>query len=101
MYTLDPGFMAPTANPPRGVSDHIETPLPDAYQAVPDCDYDPWLLEDHPLRTPPTECCPGVSYFLRSCYNVAKKNWSGRVFRLVCFLLIVLYVFIVLSLLDG
>ncbi|RJE22480.1 hypothetical protein PHISCL_05166 [Aspergillus sclerotialis] len=84
--------MATTANPPRGVSDHIETPFPDAYQPVPDCDYDPWLLEDHPLRTPPTECCPGASYLLRSCYHAAKRNWGGWMFRLVCFLLVLLVV---------
>lgn len=93
VHALDSGFMATTANPPSGVPDYIEPPFPDTFHRVPDCDYDPWLLEDHPLRSPPTECCPAVSCFFRSCYHAVKNNWSERVFRLVCVLLILLYVY--------
>jgi hypothetical protein len=27
-------------------------------------DYDPWLLDDHPLRSYPTECIPGLGAYL-------------------------------------
>lgn len=76
--------MATTPYPP-GVSDHIERPLRRASADVPDY---AWLLDDHPLRSYPTECCPGVLDFIRGGYCAARKNWSERVFRVVCFLLI-------------
>lgn len=60
-----------------------------------DCDYDPWLLDDHPLRGYPTEC-GGLVLVVRNCVQAAKRNWNGRVFRVVCFLVIVLYVLLVI-----
>lgn len=27
-------------------------------------EYDPWLLDDHPLRSYPTECIPGLGGYL-------------------------------------
>lgn len=83
---------SPPDPPPAGVSGRIETPLRDAYDGVPDYIYDPWLLEDHPLRSYPTECCPGLFDFIRNHYRAARKNWGERVFGLVCFLLMLLYV---------
>lgn len=56
-----------------------------------DCDYDPWLLDDHPLRGYPTEC-GGLVLVMRNCVQAAKRNWNGRVFQVVCFLVIILYV---------
>ncbi|KAJ5753387.1 uncharacterized protein N7511_007540 [Penicillium nucicola] len=32
-------------------------------------EYDPWLLEDHPLRSYPTECIPGLSTYLYGLYQ--------------------------------
>ncbi|KAJ6030826.1 uncharacterized protein N7446_000107 [Penicillium canescens] len=32
-------------------------------------EYDPWLLEDHPLRSHPTECIPGLSPYLYGIYQ--------------------------------
>jgi hypothetical protein len=32
-------------------------------------EYDPWLLEDHPLRSYPTECIPGLSPYLYGVYQ--------------------------------
>lgn len=35
-------------------------------------EYDPWLLDDHPLRSYPTECIPGLGTYLdESC---GKRN---------------------------
>lgn len=44
--------------------------------------YEQWMMEDHPLRSYPTECCPGWS-----------RVWNGgRVFRLVCVGVVAVYV---------
>lgn len=43
--------------------------------------YEQWMMEDHPLRSYPTECCPGWS-----------RVWNGRVFRLVCVVVVAVYV---------
>lgn len=57
-------------------------------------DYDPLLLEDHPLRGYPRELPPGLDLFVQNWYHTIRKNWRERLFRAVCLLLIFLYVFI-------
>ncbi|KAJ5822434.1 hypothetical protein N7447_004774 [Penicillium robsamsonii] len=37
-------------------------------------EYDPWLLEDHPLRSYPTECIPGLSLYLNEYYESIGKR---------------------------
>jgi hypothetical protein len=48
------------------------------------------ILDDHPLRSYPRECCPELKYYLLAWYSVAWRNWNDRIFRLVCVLLIAL-----------
>ncbi|OJJ32384.1 hypothetical protein ASPWEDRAFT_175663 [Aspergillus wentii DTO 134E9] len=55
-------------------------------EIVEDNYYDPWLLEDHPLRSYPTECCPGLLMYLQTWYAAVRKNWGERIFRVVCLL---------------
>ena len=55
------------------------------------------LLEDHPLRSHPTECCPGVLWVLRKCCAAVNKRWSDRALTLICLFLMFLYVFYQLS----
>ncbi|KAL2833034.1 hypothetical protein BDW59DRAFT_95073 [Aspergillus cavernicola] len=47
------------------------------------------LLEDHPLRSYPTDvdCHPDISAFTRKCYVVARRRWRERVLPLLCLLL--------------
>ncbi|OJJ47144.1 hypothetical protein ASPZODRAFT_132095 [Penicilliopsis zonata CBS 506.65] len=54
-----------------------------------DDEYDMWMMEDHPLRAFPKECCPSIIYFLESRYRVARRNWGEGIFRIVCLLLMV------------
>lgn len=54
-------------------------------------EYERWMMEDHPLRSYPTECCPGMLRF---------SAQGGRVFRLVCVVVIFLYVCLFISLLS-
>ncbi|KAJ5172867.1 hypothetical protein N7492_005460 [Penicillium capsulatum] len=37
-------------------------------------DFDPWLLEDHPLRSHPTECIPGLTDFLADKLAFARSK---------------------------
>ena len=39
--------------------------------------YERWMMEDHPLRAYPSECCPGLSRWASSVN-------ADRLFRLVC-----------------
>lgn len=45
------------------------------------CDFHPWLLEDHPLRSHPTECIPGLGGFLTEKLAFANSKkfllWLG------------------------
>lgn len=63
-----------------------EVPL---YYGVPDLDedeeYERWMMEDHPLRAYPTDCCPGLSRW-------ASGVKAGRLFRLVCVVVTIVYV---------
>ncbi|CAG7983032.1 unnamed protein product [Penicillium salamii] len=36
-------------------------------------EYDPWLLDDHPLRSYPTECIPGLGAYLEESIGRRKK----------------------------
>jgi hypothetical protein len=82
--------MAPsvTGNVPYGLESPEET--------VVDISYDEWyswtLLEDHPLRAPPTRCCPGLFEIIHDCYVTARKNWGERLFKGVCLLLLITFV---------
>ncbi|OJJ76311.1 hypothetical protein ASPBRDRAFT_192458 [Aspergillus brasiliensis CBS 101740] len=58
------------------------------------------LLEDHPLRSHPTECCPGVLWVLRKCCAAVTKRWSDRALTLICLFLMFLVAIQFLSLLP-
>ncbi|GLA91198.1 altered inheritance of mitochondria protein 6 [Aspergillus tubingensis] len=58
------------------------------------------LLEDHPLRSHPTECCPGVLWVLRKCCVAVTKRWSDRALTLICLFLMFLVAIQFLSLLP-
>ncbi|PYI24663.1 hypothetical protein BO99DRAFT_418262 [Aspergillus violaceofuscus CBS 115571] len=45
------------------------------------------LLEDHPLRSHPTECCPGIWWMLQQWYATVRKLWGDRIFSIICLLL--------------
>lgn len=55
-------------------------------------DYNVMLMDDHPLRSYPTECIPGLSIYMGEWYTAAKKNATERVFRYSCVFLVILYV---------
>ncbi|KAF7522516.1 hypothetical protein PCG10_007431 [Penicillium crustosum] len=46
-------------------------------------EYDPWLLDDHPLRSYPTECIPGLSLYLDEYYQSIGKR-RAILFRAAC-----------------
>lgn len=69
----------------------LRTTVSGDVEAVPDYDAS-MMLDDHPLRSYPAECCPLLLIYLKSCYSAARKNWNERVFRIVCVLLMILYV---------
>jgi hypothetical protein len=50
------------------------------------------LLEDHPLRSYPTEvdCHPEILSFTTKCYAIARRRWRERVLPLLCLLLMFL-----------
>lgn len=60
-------------------------------EAHPECDYDVILFDDHPLRSYPTECIPGLSMYLTQWYTAARKNAGERIFHSACVLLVILY----------
>lgn len=49
-------------------------------------EYDPWLLDDHPLRSYPTECIPGLSPYLDEYYESIGKR-RAIFFRAACLIL--------------
>ncbi|CAG8897061.1 unnamed protein product [Penicillium egyptiacum] len=49
-------------------------------------EYDPWLLDDHPLRSHPTECIPGLSLYLHEYYESIGKR-RATLFRAGCLIL--------------
>ena len=49
-------------------------------------EYDPWLLDDHPLRSYPTECIPGLSLYLDEYYESFGKRRT-LLFRAGCLIL--------------
>lgn len=50
-------------------------------------EYDPWLLDDHPLRSYPTECIPGLGSFLAEWLVSVQKRWKETLFRATCLIL--------------
>ncbi|RAK97251.1 uncharacterized protein BO80DRAFT_467988 [Aspergillus ibericus CBS 121593] len=58
------------------------------------------LLEDHPLRSAPTECCPGILWVIHRCYAAVSKRWSDRALSLICLFLMFLVAIQFLSLLP-
>ncbi|KAJ5375801.1 hypothetical protein N7517_007807 [Penicillium concentricum] len=52
----------------------------------PQFEYDPWLLDDHPLRSYPTECIPGLSLCLDEYYESIGKR-KAALFRAGCIIL--------------
>ncbi|KAJ5173542.1 uncharacterized protein N7500_001473 [Penicillium coprophilum] len=54
-------------------------------------EYDPWLLDDHPLRSHPTECIPGLSLYLDEYYESIGKR-KAILFCAGCIILGCLYV---------
>lgn len=50
-------------------------------------EYDPWLLDDHPLRSHPTECIPGLGSFFAEWYISVQKCWMATLLRAVCLIL--------------
>lgn len=49
--------------------------------------YDPWLLDDHPLRSHPTQCIPGLGSFIADWYISVQKRWAEALLRVGCLLL--------------
>lgn len=68
-------------------------PTPATYSDVAERDYE-WLLDDHPLRSYPTECGPELVFSASGWYHAArgKGKRNAWVLGLVCLLLGVLYV---------
>lgn len=50
-------------------------------------EYDPWLLDDHPLRSHPTECIPGLGSFLAEWLVSVQKRWKEILLRAMCLML--------------
>ncbi|KAJ5554769.1 hypothetical protein N7535_007215 [Penicillium sp. DV-2018c] len=63
-------------------------------EAHPRLEHDPWLLDDHPLRSYPTECIPGLSAYL----NESLGKRKAILFRVGCLILSALAVYQCLSL---
>ncbi|KAJ5471711.1 hypothetical protein N7530_009068 [Penicillium desertorum] len=63
-------------------------------------EYDPWLLDDHPLRSYPTECVPGLSRYLHEYYESIGKR-RATLFRTGCLILGCLAAFQCLRLLPA
>ena len=79
---MEPEKMAPVMVQVNRSESFQEVPLYANTDFYDDEDYDDkyeqWMMEDHPLRSYPTECCPGWS-----------RVWNGgRVFRLVCVVMV-------------
>ncbi|KAL1883642.1 Altered inheritance of mitochondria protein 6 [Paecilomyces lecythidis] len=76
----------PTESPPS----RTPSPYPVRQGDLEAGDYNVMLLDDHPLRSYPTECVPGLSFYMEEWYTAAKKNTTERVFRYSCVLLVIL-----------
>ncbi|KAJ5305414.1 uncharacterized protein N7443_005074 [Penicillium atrosanguineum] len=50
-------------------------------------EYDPWLLDDHPLRSHPTECIPGLGTFIAEWLVSVQKRWKETLLRATCLIL--------------
>lgn len=50
-------------------------------------EYDPWLLDDHPLRSHPTVCIPGLGTFLAEWYTSTQRRWKDGLLRVGCIIL--------------
>lgn len=50
-------------------------------------EYDPWLLDDHPLRSHPTECIPGLGQFVGEWLTSLQLRWKETLIRAGCLLL--------------
>lgn len=57
-------------------------------------EYQPWLLDDHPLRSYPTQCIPGLGPLLRSGFQSVRMRWKELSLRAVCLILASLYVWV-------
>lgn len=44
-------------------------------------EYDPWLLDDHPLRSHPTVCIPGLGALISEGFVAARKEWKQCLIR--------------------
>jgi hypothetical protein len=47
-------------------------------------EYDPWLLDDHPLRSYPTECIPGLGAIIAEGYTSVRNHCKECMLRAVC-----------------
>lgn len=57
-------------------------------------EYQPWLLDDHPLRSYPTQCIPGLGPLLRNGFKSFQMRWKEYSLRAVCLVLASLYVLV-------
>lgn len=46
-------------------------------------EYDPWLLDDHPLRSYPTECIPGLGAIIAEGCTSVRNRWKECLLRAV------------------
>ncbi|KAL5362563.1 hypothetical protein BJX96DRAFT_154165 [Aspergillus floccosus] len=86
--------MAASESPSCRTADLLQ---PDEYD-----EYSWMLLEDHPLRSHPTDCWPDVFAFLGRCYTALKQRWTERLFPVLClFLMFTMVVQFIASLPYG
>lgn len=57
-----------------------------------DHEYDSWLLEDHPLRSHPTQCIPGLGAALAELYTDLKQHTAWYLPRALLLVSACLYV---------
>ncbi|KAJ5805298.1 hypothetical protein N7474_011185 [Penicillium riverlandense] len=50
-------------------------------------EYQPWLLDDHPLRSYPTQCIPGLGPVVRNGFKSFRLRWKEHSLRAVCLIL--------------
>ncbi|KAL4956890.1 hypothetical protein BDW69DRAFT_181138 [Aspergillus filifer] len=79
--------------------------LGDTKQLLEREDYDKYswvLLEDHPLRSHPTEanCHPDIATFTSQCLAVLRKRWRDRGLPLLCLMMMIFAIVQVLMLLP-
>ncbi|KAJ5113136.1 hypothetical protein N7456_001670 [Penicillium angulare] len=56
-------------------------------------EYDPWLLDDHPLRSHPTECIPGLGPFISESFVSLRKQWKQSLLRAIALVILCLLAF--------